>query len=170
MGDDGFLRLSAGGGSNVNTKSFIDLSGYTVNQPELYKNIVMGTAGAERLRINANGNVGIGTNNPDVKLAVNGDIKAKRVKVTTTGWPDYVFHPSYRLPGLMEVAAFIDAHQHLPGVPSQAEVQREGSVDVGAMNEILLKKIEELTLYMIELKKENMSLTNRLQQLETKHH
>lgn len=67
----------------------------------------------------------------------------------------------------MEVAGFIDAHQHLPGVPSRAEVQREGSVDVGAMNEILLKKIEELTLYMIELKKENISLTNRIQQLES---
>ncbi|MET3877785.1 hypothetical protein [Chitinophaga sp. OAE865] len=166
-GDDGFLRLSAGGGTYTGTKSYIDLSGYTVNQPDRYENIVMGTAGAERLRIAANGNVGIGTDNPTVKLAVNGDIKAKRVKVTTTDWPDYVFHPSYPLPGLMEVAEFIDAHQHLPGVPSQAEVQREGSVDVGAMNEILLKKIEELTLYMIELKRENMSLTNRLQQLES---
>ncbi|HEY8956405.1 MAG TPA: hypothetical protein VIM72_11375, partial [Chitinophaga sp.] len=167
-GDDGFLRLSAGGGSNINTKSFIDLSGYTVNQPELFKNIVMGTAGQERLRIDAYGNVGIGINNPDVKLAVNGDIRAKRVKVTATNWPDYVFHPSYPLPGLMEVADYIHQHQHLPGVPSQAEVQREGSVDVGAMNETLLKKIEELTLYMIELKKENISLTNRVQQLELK--
>lgn len=113
----------------------------------------MGTAGQERMRIDAYGNVGIGTNNPSVKLAVNGDIKAKRVKVTTTDWPDYVFHPSYQLPGLMEIADFINAHQHLPGVPSQEEVAREGSVDVGAMNEILLKKIEELTLYMIDLKR-----------------
>lgn len=167
-GDDGFLRLSAGGGTSAGTKSFIDLSGYTANQPDRYENIVMGTAGQERIRIAADGNVGIGTNSPDVKLAVNGDIRAKRVKVTATNWPDYVFHPSYQLPGLMEVADFIHQHQHLPGVPSQAEVQREGSVDVGAMNETLLKKIEELTLYMIELKKENISLANRLRQLETK--
>ncbi|WP_185937194.1 hypothetical protein [Chitinophaga polysaccharea] len=167
-GDDGFLRLSAGGGTSAGTKSFIDLSGYTANQPDRYENIVMGTAGQERIRIASNGNVGIGTNNPDVKLAVNGDIRAKRVKVTATNWPDYVFHPSYQLPGLMEVADFIHQHQHLPGVPSQTEVQREGSVDVGAMNETLLKKIEELTLYMIELKKENISLANRLRQLETK--
>lgn len=167
-GDDGFLRLSAGGGTSAGTKSFIDLSGYTANQPDRYENIVMGTAGQERIRIAADGNVGIGTNSPDVKLAVNGDIRAKRVKVTATNWPDYVFHPSYQLPGLMEVADFIHQHQHLPGVPSQAEIQREGSVDVGAMNETLLKKIEELTLYMIELKKENISLANRLRQLETK--
>jgi len=167
-GDDGFLRLSAGGGSYTGTKSYIDLSGYTVNQPDRHQNIIMGTSGQERLRIDAYGNVGIGTNNPDVKLAVNGDIRAKRVKVTATNWPDYVFHPSYPLPGLMEVADFIHQHQHLPGVPSQAEVQREGSVDVGAINETLLKKIEELTLYMIELKKENISLANRLRQLETK--
>lgn len=90
-GDDGFLRLSAGGGTSSGTKSFIDLSGYSPNLPDRHVNIVMGTAGAERLRITSNGNVGIGTNNPTVKLAVNGDIKAKRVKVTTTDWPDYVF-------------------------------------------------------------------------------
>ncbi|MDR6571176.1 hypothetical protein MRBLMN1_003120 [Chitinophaga ginsengisegetis] len=82
-----------------------------------------------------------------MKLAVNGDIKVKRVKVTITDWPDYVFHASYKLPGLLEIEDFINAHQHLPGVPSQEEVERAGGVDVGAMNVILLKKVEELTLY-----------------------
>lgn len=104
-----------------------------------------------------------------MKLAVNGDVKAKRIKVTTTDWPDYVFRPSYKLPGLLEIEDFINVHQHLPGVPSQAEVQHAGSVDVGAMNEILLKKVEELTLYMIELKKENISLTKGLKKLESTH-
>ncbi|WP_160716465.1 hypothetical protein [Chitinophaga solisilvae] len=167
-GDDGFMRLSAGGGTNAGTKSFIDLSGYTATQPDMFQNIVMGTSGAERLRIASNGNVGIGTNNPGAKLAVNGDIKAQKIKVTTTEWPDYVFQSDYKLPGLLEVADFITAHKHLPGVPSEADVKKEGSVDVGQMNEILLRKIEELTLYMIELKKENIALKGRLEKVEAR--
>lgn len=117
-----------------------------------------------------NGNVGIGTINPSAKLAVNGDIKAKRVKVTSNAadWPDDVFHASYQLPGLLEMEDYINKHQHLPGVPSAAEIKKEGSVDLGSMNEILLRKVEELTLYMIELKKENTALKGRLEHLEAK--
>lgn len=167
-GDHGFLRLSAGGGSASGVKSYIDLSGYAGTQPDLNQTIVLGTSGQERVRIAQNGNVGIGTNNPGAKLAVNGDVKAKRVKVTTTDWPDYVFHPTYYLPGLLELSDYIEQHKHLPGVPSAVEVKKEGSVDLGDMNEILLKKIEELTLYMIDLKKENIALTDRLKKLEDK--
>ncbi len=72
--DDGFLRLSAGGGSNSNTQSSIDLSGYS-NIADLGSNIVMRTAGAERLRINANGKVGLGTSNPFSALHIqNGNV------------------------------------------------------------------------------------------------
>lgn len=168
--DDGFLRISAGGGSNSNTKSFIDLSGYTSNQLERYENIILGTAGLERMKIAYNGNIGIGTSNPTAKLAVNGDIKATRVKVTTNAadWPDYVFSTSYQLPGLLQLEEYIRKHQHLPGVPSAEEVKKEGSADLGSMNEILLRKVEELTLYMIELKKENTALKGRIESLETK--
>lgn len=169
-GDDGFLRLSAGGGTNANTKSFIDLSGYTPNQPERFQNIILGTSGFERMRIASNGNIGIGTISPTAKLAVNGDIKALRVKVTSNAadWPDYVFSATYQLPGLLELEDYINKHQHLPGVPSVEEVKKEGSVDLGNMNEILLRKVEELTLYMIELKKENTALKGRLESLEAK--
>jgi len=169
-GDDGFLRLSAGGGTYVNTKSFIDLSGYTSSQPDRFQNITLGTSGFERMRIASNGNIGIGTLNPTAKLAVNGDIKATRVKVTNSAadWPDYVFHPAYQLPGLLELEAYINKNQHLPNVPSAAAVEKEGSVDLGDMNKMLLRKVEELTLYMIELKKENIALKGRLENLESK--
>jgi hypothetical protein len=100
------------------------------------------------------GNVGIGTNTPKEKLSVNGKIRAHEVKVETANWPDYVFSPSYKLPDLKETEKFIKANNHLPDIPSAAEVEKEG-VNLGEMNARLLKKIEELTLYLIELKKDN---------------
>lgn len=101
------------------------------------------------------GNVGIGTANlpTGAKLAVNGDVYAKKIKVTQAGWPDYVFDNDYQLPTLSEVEAFIQKHKHLPGVISAKEVVKEG-LDVGDNQVVLLKKIEELTLYIIEMKKQ----------------
>jgi hypothetical protein len=77
-GDDGFLRLSAGGGSSTSAQSSIDLSGYS-NVADMLNNIVMRTAGAERLRIDNTGNVGIGTSSPTVRLQVAGDIIANSI-------------------------------------------------------------------------------------------
>jgi hypothetical protein len=111
------------------------------------------------------GNVGIGTTNPQAKLAVNGDIFSKKVKVTQTGWPDYVFKPTYKLPSLEEVEAFIKQYNHLPEVPSAQEVEKNG-LDVGESQAILLKKIEELTLYVIELKKENEQIKREIIELK----
>lgn len=102
----------------------------------------------------ANGNVGIGTTNPGAyKLAVEGTIGARKLIVTQSAWADYVFHPTYKLPSLQEVEAYIKSHQHLPDVPSTADVEKNG-IDVGENQATLLKKIEELTLYLIELKKQ----------------
>lgn len=101
------------------------------------------------------GSVGIGTNDPGTyQLAVKNTIGAGKVKVlNTTTWPDYVFAPSYKLLTLKEVEAFIQTHKHLPDVPSADEVKKDG-LDVGDNQATLLKKIEELTLYVIEMKKE----------------
>ena len=83
-------------------------------------------------------------------LAVGGKIIAEEVLVELqTAWPDYVFNPDYKLLSISEVNSFIKENNHLPGVPSQTEILEEG-IKLGEMNGILLKKIEELTLYIIQ--------------------
>lgn len=104
-----------------------------------------------------NGKVGIGgISNPQNALEVNGTIRAKEIKVET-GWADFVFAPDYNLPSLKDVESHIKAYKHLPGIPTEAEVKKNG-VSLGEMNVKLLQKIEELTLYMIQQNKEIESL------------
>lgn len=111
------------------------------------------------------GNVGIGTLNPgSFKLAVEGKIGAREVKVQSSGWADFVFAEDYVLPPLAEVEQFIKENKHLPEVPSEAEVKENG-IELGKMDALLLQKIEELTLYMIELKKENEEQAKQIQEL-----
>jgi len=128
------------------------------------------------------GNVGIGTCLPQAKLDVNGSLRAqsatltgainalsaninglirtKEINVTLAGWSDFIFDKNYELMPLSEVEEFITENHHLPNVPSAAEVEVNG-VNIGEMNAILLQKIEELTLYIIQLEK-------RLSEVETK--
>jgi len=109
--------------------------------------------------------VGIGTSNPQAKLAVNGDIFAKKIKVTQTGWSDFVFLPSYQLPKLAEIEQYIQQHHHLPEIPSASEVEKNG-LDLGQNQAGLLQKIEELTLYIINMNKEVESLKKQVSELK----
>jgi hypothetical protein len=154
--DDGFLRISAGGGTGAITKSYIELSGHST-LPDMNRNIVFGTNGAERMRINLNGNIGIGTTIPDEKLTVKGKIHTQEVRVDMSGplVPDYVFAQDYKLKSLQEVENYIKENKHLPEIPSAQEIEKNGLM-LAEMNMNLLKKVEELTLYIIEIKKENI--------------
>ena len=89
------------------------------------------------------------------RLSVDGKAIMEEVNVKLSeNWPDYVFAESYDLKPLSEVESYIKENQHLPGVPSAEEMERNG-IDLGVMNMLLLKKVEELTLYILDLKKEN---------------
>ncbi|GEM68735.1 hypothetical protein SMI01S_23410 [Sphingobacterium mizutaii NBRC 14946 = DSM 11724] len=119
------------------------------------------------LVVGFNGNVGIGTTNPTAKLTVNGLVRAREIKVDATPWPDYVFEEGYHLPSLDQIRSYIRENGRLPEVPSAVQVQKEG-IDLGRMDAILLKKIEELTLYLIEKEGQIDSLNERLKSLEKK--
>ena len=152
------IRTSVGGGDRgISFETGAESGGYT--------NAV------ERMRIAANGNVGIGTDNPDYKLDVNGTIRAKEIKVET-GWSDFVFADSYKLMPLDKLEKHIKANKSLPGIPTEKEVL-EGGVNLGEMQAKFLEKIEELTLYTItqekrlaQLEKENKELKTRISALE----
>ena len=121
------------------------------------------------------GNVSIGTANANgYKLAVNGNIHAKEVKIdiAAESWPDYVFKKDYNLKPLTEVETYVNRNHHLPDVPSAEKMEKDG-VLIGEMNKLLIRKIEELTLYVIEQNKKlelqqkvNQDLHERLKKIE----
>jgi hypothetical protein len=120
------------------------------------------------------GSLCIGTTNPgSSQLAVEGLIECQKVTVTQTNpFPDYVFATRYKLPSLDSVSNYIHAHHHLAEVPSADSVAKNG-LDLGGTQTVLLKKIEEVTLYLIdqkkelaELKKQNQHLQQRIEHLE----
>jgi hypothetical protein len=121
----------------------------------------------QRMTINSNGNVGIGTSNPgSFKLAVNGKIWSQEVNVAMTNpGPDYVFENGYNLLPLAEIEKYIQQYRHLPEVPSAEQMEAEG-LNLKEMNLLLLKKIEELTLHLIEKEKQLQDLEERVKQVE----
>ena len=120
------------------------------------------TEGIERMRIDANGNVGIGTSQPDAKLTVKGKIHAEEVKIDLqVPAPDYVFEKDYDLKPLSQVEKYITENKHLPEIPSAKTMASEG-VNVAEMQMKLLQKIEELTLHLIEQNKRIKELEKQI--------
>jgi hypothetical protein len=117
------------------------------------------------LAVLSNGKVGIGTLSPQYKLAVKGRIACNEVLVEdVTNWPDYVFAKDYALMSLHDLKEFVREHNHLPDMPSETEVKQEG-VNLNEMNKKLLQKVEELTLYVIQLKEENQQQNQQIELL-----
>ena len=114
------------------------------------------------MRIDNNGNVGIKTNNTQgYQLAVNGSAIFTSVRVKAyANWPDFVFSPDYRLVSLDSVSKFISTNHHLPDMPSADSVQANG-IDLGITDAALLKKVEELTIYLIDQNK-TLAAQNKL--------
>ncbi|MDR0874466.1 MAG: hypothetical protein LBN27_13550 [Prevotellaceae bacterium] len=125
-----------------------------------------GNFAASRLTLMDNGNVGIGKT-PTVKLDVDGTIQAKEVKVCLTQGCDYVFDKNYNLMSLNDVESYINTNKHLPDVAPAAEMEAVG-IDVSEMSALFLRKIEELTLYMIDMKKENEALKQEIELLKAR--
>ncbi|MDP5202027.1 hypothetical protein [Flavobacterium sp. DG2-3] len=150
------FRIGHGGGGTTGSKLdlYINGSENTTSTPD-----------QQVMTWNYNGNVGIGTTNPQNKLEVNGTIHSKEVKVDMTGWSDFVFKKEYNLPTLEEVEKHIAEKGHLENIPSEEEVLKN-AINLGEMNAKLLQKIEELTLYVIEIKKENKVMKNKQKELE----
>ena len=100
-------------------------------------------------------------------VSVNGKIICEELKVQDSGdWPDYVFADEYELKSLEEVEAHIEANSHLPGVPNAATVEEEG-IMIGEMQKVMMEKIEELTLYMIDANKKIKQLENELEAVKS---
>lgn len=157
------LQLEASSGAVINYNNLyieIDPSNSFGSPVFTLKNDV-----GQIVRIDNSGNLGIGTTTPDEKLAVNGNIHTKEVRVDLVGWSDFVFKSDYNLPTLKEVEDHINEKGHLQNIPSAEEVKENGIL-LGDMNAKLLQKIEELMLNTIQQQKLIEKQSNEIEELK----
>ncbi|MCC8427252.1 tail fiber protein [Mucilaginibacter sp. UR6-11] len=159
-----FYTLTLDGNSSIPTyyNNPTAISGIPVGHTVVFGSI---NAAIEAAGIYSSGNVGIGTKTPDAKLAVKGTIHTQEVKVDMTGWSDFVFDKTYALPTLSYVKSYIGQNHHLPEMPAEADVMKNG-INLGEMVKLQMKKIEELTLYAIDQKEEIQMLAKENKQLK----
>lgn len=159
------LKLNNGGAIEFTSLARSFGLGATGNQLYLFHANADGTGATNYFMMadGSNGNMTIGgsTIPANYKLTVEGTLGARRVKVQQGTWSDYVFHPDYQLPSLQEVESFVKINRHLPDIPSEKEVKADG-LDLGEFDNRLLKKVEELTLYIIELNKTVEALNKKV--------
>jgi hypothetical protein len=151
------VRLTVTNDGEVDWKNLGTDPSLTIHNGDGHAIVVYGNAGGSKI----------------FQLEDNGLLRTREIRIDATSWADHVFHADYKLPKLKDVAKFIDENNHLPGIPSATELEENG-INVGEMQTLQMQKIEELTLYMIEmdqkmeamqaeindLKKENETLKN----------
>ena len=148
------------------TSNYPNLAGFYTTASNGFS--ILNATGTQMFRIMQNDNVGIGTTNitdAGYKLFVETGIRTRKVKVDQSTWADYVFDGSYKLRSLRELKQFIDRNHHLPEVPTTEQVTKDG-LDLGDNQAILLKKIEELTLYVLELNETVIKQQNQIEDLK----
>ncbi|MBK8416630.1 MAG: hypothetical protein IPL22_20240 [Bacteroidetes bacterium] len=152
------------GKNNINDQTrFIG----TLNAADLVFKTSNGWSGPnEAIRINQAGGIGIGISNipPGYKMVVDGKVGFREAYVKLSGaWPDYVFDGNYKLQPLHELQKYISLNQHLPGIPTAAEIDAEGQ-NLGEIQRLQQEKIEEVFLHIIKLNEriEYLEEENRL--------
>lgn len=133
------------------------------NQMELYGKSLSTIYGPHLVIDRNDGDVAIGqTLASGYKLSVDGKVICEELRVNLTeDWPDYVFKPDYELLPLNKLESFVDENGHLPNIPSSDEMDESG-LEVGEMQRLMMEKIEELTLYVIQQQKEIDELKSQL--------
>ena len=167
--DLGFASGCPGGGPWMTCGNYVGTTqflGSTNNQPLVFK-----TFNEQQMIIDTNGKVGIGTNPPlgaidQYRLYVEDGIVTRDVLVKVGTWPDYVFDPRYELMPFDELRTFLATNNHLPGIPSAADVEEKNGVEVGDLQAKMLKVIEEQALYILELEERFSGMEQRMKVLE----
>ena len=168
--ESGYINISVANGSanswslrgNGGIRPDSQFLGTTDNKPLIFR-----VGNIERARLDSTGILLINTTSlqgadSTTRLAVKGSILAKNLRITQLNWADYVFAPGYKLMPLQDVGNYIGKNGHLPGIPTTATITREG-LDVGYGQTMLLQKIEELTLYLLE---QNKKLEQQQREIE----
>lgn len=166
LGSGGYVVTGLTSGPNIS----IDNNEIMARDNGATSRLYLQNSGGDLSMCVSSGAVSIGTNTiaNGYKLNVNGRIIGTEVRVDAlANWPDYVFSPNHKLLPLEELEASINANKHLPGIPSASEVKEKG-IMLGDMQTKTMEKVEELTLYLIQLSKENKELKARLEKLENK--
>ena len=169
---DGMVYVGHGHYNGSNGTASLFLGHWTQNIKSHYQKGISitsgGSSGSDALFIQENtGKVGIGVGIDHTfgegLLEVNGTIRGRKVVVELTGWPDYVFDDEYEVMPLAKLQEYIKENNHLPGIPSAGEIEKEG-LDLGDVVKLQMEKIEELTLYLIELERKVEELKGELKQ------
>lgn len=151
----GYIQFGADGTTNI-----------AIDNNEIQSRDANGVA---KLTINAGGGavqIGNATVPLGYLVGINGKVICEELKIQDSGqWPDYVFSADYALRSFDELRSFIGAEKHLPGIPDAQTVEREG-IEIGEMQKGMMEKIEELTLYILQLEQRNGALEQRVQMLE----